>query len=236
MSERREKILEVTGNMFSEQFEKSSTETVLHCEKESSRIIEGLLKALGEVISQAFCKEEKNNAKVQYLLFSCLHSSIFLQKYLIRIDLMGEGLYNDNPLGTSYWDGEDIYCLFEKDISEFRRRMEGKVPRIRAYEMNYVRYAYAPYYHRMTKAFISEMLEEMLDGALACEAETRTVQENTKEEGQIKIMFGEYMGEADILFDIRRERFYEVFQYLCRQPEYTAPACRLVFAGEAQHF
>lgn len=226
MSKRREKILEVTGSMFPEQFEKSSMETMQLCEKESSRLVSGFLKALSEAVKQAACKEETSNDSVQYLLFSCLHSSIFLRKYLIRIDLMSQEFYHDEPLATSYWDVGDIYGLFERDISEFRRKMEGKVPRLKEYEMDYVRYAYAPYYHRMAKTFIKEMLEEILleiensrqevsDCGLNAN-ESQKMLENTECKGQIRILFGEYMGEADRLFTVGKEQFYEIFQNLCR--------------------
>ncbi len=215
MSGRREKILEVTGNMFPEQFEKSSMETVQLCEKESSRVAAGFLGALEEAVKQAACREEAGDDSAQYLLFSCLHSSIFLRKYLIRIDLMGQGLYQDEPLGTSYWDAGDIYSFFEKDISEFRRRMEGKVPRLKGYEMDYVRYAYAPYYHRMAKVFIKEMLEVILE-QMQNNGQESSDYRPEENEVQIKILFGEYMGEADVLFDAGKERFYEIFQDLCR--------------------
>lgn len=210
MSGRREEIINTAGSMFSEQFEKSSRETVLHCEKQCSRIAEDFLKVLGEIMDQASCKEEESrNEEAQYLLFSCLHSSIFLKKYLIRIDLMGSGLYSDAPLAASYWDAGDIYGLFEKDIEEIRRKTGKRIPRLREYETDYIRYAYAPYYHRMAKAFIWEMI----DGLLEC---SQVPERQTEEEKQVKILFGEYMGEADILFTAGREKFYEVFQDICR--------------------
>lgn len=215
MSGRRDKVMEeVLREMLPEQFEKSSMEMVLLSEKRSSEIIEGFLKAMGKVMGQAVCRErKKSDEQMQYLLFSCLHSSIFLKRYLIRIDLMGQGLYNDAPLATSYWDAEDIYCLFEKDVEEVRRKVGKKLPRLREYEVDDIRYAYAPYYHRMAKAFIRQMMEEMLEGIQEC---GQKMQGNVESEKKISILFGEYMGEADTLFVLEKERFYEIFQYLCR--------------------
>lgn len=210
MRERRKEILKSAGNMFAQQFEKSCRETVLHCEERSSEMAGSFLEAFGRVVNQVVRKDvESSDDKVHYLLFSCLYSSIFLKKYYIQIDLMGQGFYNDEPLASSYWDAGDIYCLFERDIQELRRKVGNKVPRIREYETDYIRYAYAPYYHRMAKEFICEMLEELL----------KCWQEQIKEvpeEKQVRILFGEYMGEADILFTVKRERLYEVFQNLCK--------------------
>lgn len=210
MSGRREEILETAGSMFSEQFEKSSMETAQRCEKQCSTIAENFLKALGQIMDQAVCKEDESGEdEVQYLLFSCLHSSIFLKKYFIRIDLMGPGLYMNAPLAVSYWDAGDIYGLFEKDIEEIRRKTGKRIPRLREYETDYIRYAYAPYYQRMAKAFIREMIDGLLEGSQVPERQT-------EEEKQVKILFGEYMGEADILFSIGREKFYEILQDICR--------------------
>ena len=210
MSGRRKEILNVARNIFSGQFKISSMETVLHCEKQCSRIAEDFLKILGKMTGQAVFKEdESRDDEVSYLLFSYLHSSIFLKKYFIRIDLMRPGLYSDAPLAVSYWDAGDIYSLFEKDIEEIRRKAGKRIPRLREYEIDYIRYEYAPYYHQMVKAFIREIMKGMLESA-------QVPDRKAKEEKQVKILFGEYMGEADILFSMGREKFYEVFQDLCR--------------------
>lgn len=210
MKECREKIVEAAGKLFPGQFEKSVRETMQLSEKRSGKIVEGFLKAFEEVMGQASCKaEEDRDDKAGYLLFSCLHSSIFLKKYLIRIDLMGQGFYHDEPLGTSYWDAGDIYRFFERDIKEIRRKLVEKNPRIRGYELDGIRYAYAPYYHRIAKAFVREMLEEMLGGM------KEDGQEDSEAEKQVRILFGEYMGEADLLFIVGRERLNAVFQDLC---------------------
>jgi len=60
-----------------------------------------------------------------------------------------------------YWDAGDIYRLFERDIKEIQRGMAFKIPRIRSYEADEIRYAYAPYYHGMAKEFIRDMIAEI---------------------------------------------------------------------------
>lgn len=204
MRERRETIMEVSERMFPEVFERSRAETVRWCEKERGRIAEGFLKALGELAGQILSGEEDD---VRYLSFSCLHSSIFLKKYLVRMELMGQGLYSDPPLAEAYWDAGDIYGLFERDVEEIKEAARKSTPRIRGYETDYIRYGYAPYYHRMVKAFIREMLEGMLE-------DVHAPVENGEE--QVKILFGEYMGEADILFTVERGVLCEIFQDICR--------------------
>ena len=209
MSGREEKIMEATGELLAEQFEKSSAETVLICEQKSSQMAGSFLDALGKVFEKETAgKGEERGGEAQFLLFSCLHSSIFLKRYLIQIELMGKEMYGSEPPAAASWDAGDIYGLFERDVEELKEKVRKKVPRIRGYETDYIRYVYAPYYHRMAKAFIREMLGAVLDG--------RQVSPGDRQgETKMRILFGEYMGEADVLFTVERERFYEIFQDIC---------------------
>lgn len=145
--------------------------------------------------------------QIRYLLFSCLHSSIFSKKYLVRMELAGEELYLKEPLTVVYWDAGDIYRLFERDIESIRRGMDFKIPRIRSYEVDEIRYAYAPYYHGMAKEFIREMMAGIVENI--------NEPTNREEQEQIAILFGEYMGEADVLCRVERKQMNEIFQYLC---------------------
>ncbi|MFG6337864.1 MAG: hypothetical protein K1W31_05365 [Lachnospiraceae bacterium] len=110
-------------------------------------------------------------------------------------------------MAEMYWDAGDIYRLFERDIEAIQRGMASQIPRIRSYEVDEIRYAYAPYYHGMAKAFISEMMAEIVG---SCAEET-----GREKQEQLMILFGEYMGEADVLYRVERKKMYEIFQYLC---------------------
>ena len=209
MSGREERIMEAAGEVLAEQFEKSSAETVLICEQKSSQLAGSFLDALGKVFEKEMAgKGEERGGEAQYLLFSCLHSSIFLKKYLVQIELMGKEMYGSEPLAAACWDAGDIYGLFERDVEELRGMVRKRVPRIKEYETDHIRYAYAPYYHRMAKAFIREMLGAVLDGRQVSSGDRQ-------DEKKIRILFGEYIGEADVLFTVGRESFYEIFQDIC---------------------
>ena len=208
MNEREEKIIQAAEEVIPELFEKSSEETILYCEKNSTEMVEGFLEAFRNVLEQAVDSlQESSDNKIGYLLFSCLHSSIFLRNYMVRIDLMGDDFYKKEALATSYWDAGNIYLLFEQDIESIRQKVGKKVPRIRAYEVDYIRYTYEWYYHRMAEEFIREMLGGMFGN---------TSKTNMRKEEEIKILFGEYMGTADFLYHIGKEELYEVFQDICR--------------------
>ena len=208
MSDRKEKILEVVDSLIPEIWQKSSIETGLFCEEKSVELVEGFLSVIEQGIRQIIRVVGKEGMEqIRYFLFSYLHSSIFLRKYLIRLELAGDELYLKEPLAEVYWDAGDIYRLLERDIEEIQKGMEFKVPRIRSYEVDEIRYAYAPYYHGMVKEIIREMIAGIVGD---CDNQT-------DEEGQdqIAILFGEYMGVVEILYRLERKKMDEIFQYLC---------------------
>lgn len=208
MSDRKEKIIEVAENLIPEIWQKSSIETGLFCEERSRELAEGFLSTIEQGIRQIIRDVGKEGLEqIHYLLFSCLHSSIFLKKYLIRLDLSGPELYLKAPMAEVYWDAGEIYRLFERDIEDIQRGMAFRIPRIRSYEVDEIRYAYAPYYHGMAKEFISEMMAGIVGN---CDEST-----GREEQEQVMILFGEYMGEADVLYRVEREKMNEIFQYLC---------------------
>lgn len=208
MSDRKEKILEVVDSLIPEIWQKSSIETGLFCEEKSVELVEGFLSVIEQGIRQIIRVVGKEGMEqIRYFLFSYLHSSIFLRKYLIRLELAGDELYLKEPLAEVYWDAGDIYRLLERDIEEIQKGMEFKVPRIRSYEVDEIRYAYAPYYHGMAKEFIREMM-----AGIVGDCDYRTDEE---EKDQVVILFGEYMGEAEVLYRVERKKIDEIFQYLC---------------------
>lgn len=208
MSDRKEKIIEVAESLIPDIWQRSSMETSQFCEERSRELAEGFLSAIEQGVRQIIRGGGKESLRqIRYLLFSCLHSSIFSTKYLVRMELAGEELYLKEPLAEVYWDAGDIYRLFERDIESIRRGMDFKIPRIRSYEIDEIRYAYAPYYHGMVKEFIREMMAGI--------AENADEPAEREEQGQIAILFGEYMGEADVFCCVERKKMNEIFQYLC---------------------
>lgn len=208
MSDRKEKIIEVAEGLIPDIWQRSSMETGQFCEKRSRELAEGFLLVIEQGIRQIIRDGGKESLEqIRYLLFSCLHSSIFSKKYLVRMELAGEELYLIEPLTVVYWDAGDIYRLFERDIESIRRGMDFKIPRIRSYEVDEIRYAYAPYYHGMAKEFIREMMAGIVENI--------NEPTNREEQEQIAILFGEYMGEADVLCRVERKQMNEIFQYLC---------------------
>lgn len=197
--ERRGEIEETAGSFYSEQFRRSCEKTVHFCEEHSKEVVGSFLTAFKNALERGKeLQDSGKKSKVQYLVFSHLYSSMFLRKYLIRIEILDGGFYNDTTQAVSYWDAGSIYRFLEDDIEEIKQKTGKTVLRLWEYETDFIRYAYMPFYHRIAKAFIQEMMKEILsDGSILPEVERR--------EEQVKILFGEYMGEADLLFTLGLE-------------------------------
>lgn len=196
MKSRKNEFMKAMDQVMSEQFSKSSGRIALFCEESSRETVHEFLEAFRQAAEQAIILQDREEkGKVGYILFSHLYSSMFLKRYLIRIDLMDRRFYSDTTQSSSYWDAGSIYHLFEEDVEAIRRELERRIPKIREYETDYIRYAYATYYHRLAKAFIYAMLEEALpqEGFLP---------KSDRLEERVQILFGEYMGEADVLFTL----------------------------------
>ncbi len=199
MNNRKNEFMKAMEQIIPEQFSKSSRRIVLFCEENSSETVHAFVEAFREAAEQAIIlQDRKEKGKVGYILFSHLYSSMFLKRYLIRIDFMDQSFYSDTARSVSYWDARSIYHLFEEDVEAIRLELGRHIPRIREYETDYIRYAYVPYYHRLTKSFIQAILEEALP-------EKCFLPERARLESRVRILFGEYMGDADVLFTLGEE-------------------------------
>lgn len=196
---RKDELQKTINQLLPQQFLKSRSRIVTSCEENSRNMVHQFLKAFIRAKEQAIISQDNNKkGRLAYILFSNLYSSMFLKRYLIRIDLMDGGFYSDTSPSTSYWDAADIYYLFEEDVKAVSENIEKYFPRIREYEVDYIRYAYMPYYHRICKAFVQSILTEALseEGFLPCK---------DRLDSQVRILFGEYMGQADTLFILGEE-------------------------------
>ena len=157
MRDRKKVTEELLTEILPLQFAGSCKTTVTYVETHCREIVSGLLEAFEQALEKAAYHQEKGaKGEAGYILLSHLHTSMLLRRYLIRIDVMDRRFYADLAQTESYWDAECIYRLFEKDIREIKKQMENALPRIRPYEMDRVRYLYAPYYHGLTKEFLRE--------------------------------------------------------------------------------
>ncbi len=193
MRDRKEEIIRLAEPVFAEQFLKSAQATVRSCGQHRREVVGSFLGAFYEALDHAHRSQDRQEkGRIRYLHFSHLYSSLFLERYLIRIDVWDERFYNDPSGEETYWDAGPIYRLFEDDIREIRRQLEWSVPRIRGYETDELRYAYAPFYHGLMKAFLGSMVDVLIESpALWKRGEAWA--------DDARIAFGEYMGRADVL-------------------------------------
>ena len=193
MKERKKEIETITQNLLLNQFLKSRKQIEAYCEEQSTDMVKDFLDTFSHAILEAgVVQAEGKKDNICYILFSYLYSSIFLQKYIVRIDVLDYRFYNDVSQVESNWDAHALYHYFESDVNEILNEIRKNIPRIREYEIDYLRYAYLPYYQSVVKKWIQIMAEELINNG------SFLLNEISRKE-EIKILFGEYMGSADII-------------------------------------
>lgn len=189
--ERQEKMMRAMEQILPAQFEKSCEKITENCETRSQEMVSEFLAAIKQVMDRAVVLQKfGEKGKIKYLMFSYLHSGMFLGRDFIRVDVMDQGFYNDQAESAAYLNLNGIYGCFEEDMTEIKKEMFELCPRIRKYEMDLIRYEYEIYYHQATEEFIRVMLMELGEETLLAGIER---------EDKVQILFGEYMDSADVL-------------------------------------
>jgi len=144
MSDRKEKIIEVAEGLIPDIWQRSSMETGQFCEKRSRELAEGFLLVIEQGIRQIIRDGGKESLEqIRYLLFSCLHSSIFSKKYLVRMELAGGGEVapgNEEYAGREFeWEiwpagSEGEYCSRMDDGTALEYSLEDWSVRLGEFE------------------------------------------------------------------------------------------------------
>ncbi len=193
--DRKERLAECMKELLPLQFEMSGVAVTQYCSEHAWEVASEVLTGLSTAIEQAVrLQQEKKKGAVKYVIFSCLYSGMFLQRDRIRVDILDERFYGDEAEAAVYLDLNGIYQNFETDIKQLYTQAVKAIFQIQRYEMDYIRFEYMMYYHRMAKAFIKAVLEEtevsfLFADAVYCD--------------EVNVLFGGYMDEADYLLTLR---------------------------------
>lgn len=193
--ERQEKMMEAMAQILPVQFDKSCEKITANCEAHSQEMVSELLTAIKQVMERtAALQKLGEKGKLRYLMFSYLHSGMFLGRDIIRVDAMDQGFYSDPAESAAYLNLNGIYGCFEEDITEIEKEMSKVFPRIQEYEVDLIRYEYEIYYHQTAREFLKVMLAEL---------DEETLLAGIEREDKVQILFGEYMDSADVLLSMK---------------------------------
>lgn len=146
---------------------------------------------------------QKQNKKgdMQYLVFSFLRYGVVMDKLEIRIDALDNIFYLDMQECAEYYAPMFLQERYAEDISLLYENASKRFIRLQNYEFVKVKEKYAEFY----KVIISEMLKSLIE--LIVEM---VVDSNVNISNQFKILYGEYMDKATVLYTKEKER-NEVF-------------------------
>lgn len=198
VTDRREQISQYLQPYMEECFQKScsSIQTGLECH--AHEIWTELRDCINECLNHAGIMQERRlKGKLQYLVFSFLQSGVHFDRMELRIDLLDDGFYLDEQeTATSYYP-DFLLENYMEDINFLQKKAGEKFVRLQNYERSDIKTEYSGYYQSVLFRMVESMTEVILELLADC---------NVQFEDDFKILFGEYMDNAKVLYEgaIRR--------------------------------
>lgn len=191
MTEREEKILDMSEELFDEMFEARLPAMERYIEEHSKEVVGELISALEKVLRQVEMQQNQGEKMpIAYLVFSYLYSGMELKRKRIRIDAMDQRFYADITESAIYLDLDCFYQFYEKDLELIKANINKYFPRIYEYEFVTVRQEYAMYYHEVVQQFLEDLLES---------SDEEILFDGIKTADTVVALFGSYMDQADVI-------------------------------------
>ncbi|GEM_PF-6249820 len=174
------------------------------CFRESCQKIQKKLEDMGNVMwaelrgiiqevlqRTADMQRQGQKGEIAYVVCSFLQGSIYINRLLLRIETLDEGLYLDDQEAAGYYCLQLLQDYYQEDMKLLYQKVYDEFVRAQEYELEEISQAYAEYYN----ALICNILQSL--GRLIL----RTVSESgICLTDDFQIVYGEYMGEATVLW------------------------------------
>ena len=192
-AERREQISQYLQPYMEECFRKTcnSIQTELDCH--ASEIWTGLRRSIKECFDYAgFMQQQKRKGRLQYLVFSFLQCGVYFERLELRIDFLDDGFYLDEQESVAYYYPDFLQEKYVEDISFLQKKAGEKFVRLQNYERIDIKREYSGFY----QSILFRMIESLTGVILELIADYKVLAEE-----DFKIIFGEYMGTAKVLYE-----------------------------------
>ena len=162
--ERIDKIVDYASLLFADRFEESCRHIQVDLEQHGTQFADETAAVFEELFESVVClqSEEKKDA-VEFLSISILASSILTGSYQAKLDIYDSRFLLDEYPVSAHWDLSRIYCWLEKDMKFFQNELKKQFPRLRAYELEKVRYRYTTYYDSLVQQLCSDIIEDIMN-------------------------------------------------------------------------
>jgi len=201
----REDIFTFIRPYMEERCQESCREIQKELEKHGYRMWNELRELIQEIITEAANMQEQNQkGKAAYLLCSFLQSSAYLDRPLLRIEVLDEGFYLDEQEASGHYCSKLLQHNYQQDLEFLHRKVYEKFVRVQNHQLQMVNQAYIEYYD----AILFEIVQSL------CRLIMRTIVESELcLSDEFQIVYGKYMGSATVLF--KKEKYEE--KHLCQK-------------------
>jgi len=139
------------------------------------------------IVSQVCSLQEVGEqCEITYLVISYLYSSLLNKGYQFEITLCNESLYIDKNSITTYWCPEFLYQYTVEEELYLQKELQKKYIRIKPYELESLRQDLFLQYWDIAKSYFQILVKQLKESA-----EFKKVKIN----GELRVLYGEHMGE-----------------------------------------
>ena len=182
--DRRPEMLEFLQPHMEERIKESCRQIQIEIEKNGHVIWNELKEKIKELLYQ-------KNSEIKYFVCSFLRYSLYLDRLEFYLHVMDEGFYLDEQEMGIYYCPQFLQELYLADLDYLYKKAAGKFMQIQKYELFDIKEEYTKYYYSV----MYKMMESV----------SGLIMEVIEESGipiadEFKIIYGEYMGNATILY------------------------------------
>lgn len=192
-TDRRKQILQYLLPHMEECFQRSCNLIQTEIESYANEIWKGLMNSIYECLRHAdIMQKMQRKGNLQYLVFSFMQYGIYLDNLEIRIDALDDSFYLDEQESEEYYHPVFLQGRYIEDLGFLQKKAGEKYIRLQNYELIDIKKEYVSFY----QSILFRMLESL----------TAVIMESIAESGVLladgfKIIFGEYMDNAIVLYE-----------------------------------
>ena len=136
-------------------------------------------------------QDRQQKGAFQYLVFSFLKSSIYLDRLVFYIECLDDRFYLDEEEVSILFNIAFLEDKYRNDITYLHHKVKEKFIRIKEHELLYVNDQYASYYYAIAYRMIENLSELIMQEITGSDARISN---------KFKILYGEYMDSATVIY------------------------------------
>ena len=176
-----------------ERIQETCTEIEKMLEKQGTSMWKELRSAVQEILARtADGQEQKRKGKAAYLVCSFLQRSVYLNKLLLRLEIMDEGFYLDDVETAGYYRLWMLEERFLEDLEFLHQKLNKEWIRVQNHELDEVDREYAEYYNAIVGMIVQSMGSLLMEAAEGSEVQLADT---------FQIIYGQYMGDAEVVYE-----------------------------------